>query len=69
MPAYKLYCLDGEMQIVTSKSLAAEDDKQALQFAMRIANQGISAELWARERLVGQFLIRTRRASGPRVGL
>ena len=61
MPAYKLYCVDGERRIVVAKSVVAENAAQALSFAKQIANQGVSAELWARDRLIGHFIIR----SGP----
>ena len=59
MPAYKLYCVDEARQIVAHKSVAAETDEQALRFAKRIAKEGITAELWARDRLVGHFIVRT----------
>jgi hypothetical protein len=57
MPAYKLYCVDDAKRIVADKSLAAEDDEQALRFAKRIAKEGTTAELWARDRLVGHFIV------------
>ena len=60
MPAYRLHCVDGGARIIVTKRLAADDDCQALLFAKRIANDGVSAELWKRELLVGQFLVRPR---------
>lgn len=60
MPAYRLHCVDGGRRIIVTKRLAADDDYQALQFAKRIANEGVSAELWKREVLVGHFLVRPR---------
>ena len=54
MRYYRLYCFDGVHRLINVHELEVTDDVQAV-FAAREIKDGISSELWERDRLVRRF--------------
>jgi hypothetical protein len=55
MPAYTLYCLDGDGKVLRAPDhIAAETDQQAIEYA-RAKKMSVRCELWDRNRLVAQI--------------
>jgi hypothetical protein len=51
MASYRLYCLDGVGKVMSAEWIDADDDKAAVEAAMKFVD-GYSYELWDHSRLV-----------------
>ena len=54
MSSYRLYCLDGVGKVMSAEWIDADDDKAAVEAAMKFVD-GYRYELWDRSRLVMQL--------------